>query len=1183
MSIITDAPRNIVEAYFGAQAADPDNHFRLAPGFLAKYRGRKPAFGFNGLGEFVFYRTYSRTQEDGSKETFLDTLIRVVEGTYEIQRRHCTRIHVPWDYGKAQASAQEMFELMWAFKFLPPGRGLWTMGTPFMWSRGSAALNNCGFVSTTDIGEDPSEPFTFLMDMSMLGVGVGFDTEGANKLEIHQPGGGIFKHTIADSREGWVDSVRCLIQSYTTHAGQGIPDFDPSEVRKANEPIRGFGGKASGPAILMELLEMLRGLLESRVYKRLSSVDIVDAMNFIGKCVVAGNVRRTAEIVFGDPDDDLYVNMKNPTRTLLPEDLPLWHSVTGRIYSREVAPGANSAEVWRAYPWDFNSTEALQLASSNCAPVQPIPPERLGPAIETFNAINGYRWASNNSIFARVGMNYDRVAASAGVNGEPGMLWLDTVRNYGRMADGRKEGIDRRVAGANPCFSGDMRLLTEHGHRSMREAWVAGGCKEYGKVREYGEIKQLHEVTQASFSETQSSLAVTAAKMLDRTLVHDVYGSQNIVNSNGVVPATQVYRTSLDADLFRVSFSDGSWIDATEQHSFITLRRQKSRVYADRLREERKRLKDLKPGDLVPTSQAEAFGTVHDPEFAEAAGWCIGDGSLSPKADGQVRAQLNCYETDIEHVLPTLQRDLFAVYEKYNTSSHQNPGYVGWDREQEHFEHREQIIGSSVLGRLLKHNGVVPGDKHRVPNTIWESNRQTVAAFLRGLASADGCAQPNESKKSISVRIGQSGGAGKRLLLECRLLLSQFGIASSVHKVKAKTTQLMNDGKGGKKLYPKKQPWTLIISGRKQVLAFLDQVGFIQPWKRQIADLWLANHPGSNNSDTGRYTKVVSVEYLGRGETFCLTEPGDHRVVVEGHEVGQCNEQSLESYELCCLCETFPAHHDSDLEYLRTLKYAYLYAKTVTLLPTHNARTNSVMQRNRRIGLSQSGIVQAFHKFGRRKVIKDFCDTGYEEICHWDEIYSDWLCCTKSIKKTSVKPSGTVSLVVGATPGIHHPEARSYWRRVRVSKASPLVAIYAAAGYHVEPDYKDADRTVIIKFAVADDRVPEQSEITIWEQMANAADYQAHWADNQVSCTVKFKPHERSSIKSVLEVFEERLKGISFLPLEDHNYPQAPYEKCTREEVDAYNAQLQPVDMSLYLYEEATGAKFCDGDTCSMT
>ena len=146
---------SITETYFGhIRHTNGDIQFKLDALFLSTYANKKPNFGFNGMGEFVFYRTYSRLKEDGTKESFLDTLRRVVEGCYEIQRRHCRKIHIPWDYDKAQASAQEMFQRMWEFKFLPPGRGMWMMGTKFMWERGSAALNNCFSGDTTFITRD---------------------------------------------------------------------------------------------------------------------------------------------------------------------------------------------------------------------------------------------------------------------------------------------------------------------------------------------------------------------------------------------------------------------------------------------------------------------------------------------------------------------------------------------------------------------------------------------------------------------------------------------------------------------------------------------------------------------------------------------------------------------------------------------------------------------------------------------------------------------------------------------------------------------------------------------------------------------------------------------------------------------------------------------------------------------
>ena len=103
------------------------------------------------------------------------------------------------------------------------------------------------------------------------------------------------------------------------------------------------------------------------------------------------------------------------------------------------------------------------------------------------------------------------------------------------------------------------------------------------------------------------------------------------------------------------------------------------------------------------------------------------------------------------------------------------------------------------------------------------------------------------------------------------------------------------------------------------------------------------------------------------------------------------------------------------------------------------------MLRNRRIGLSQSGIVEAFEKNGKR-IHFEWCDKGYQYVCELDTLYSSWLCIPESIKKTSVKPSGTVSLLPGVTPGIHYPHAEYYHRTIRLDKNSPLVDKLREAG-----------------------------------------------------------------------------------------------------------------------------------------
>lgn len=677
------------------RSAEEDNNkntgpFQLEDSFIERYAEKQPVWG--PLGYITYKRTYARPLESvplryqalaklhgiqESEEWWL-TVLRVVEGTYRIQQKHCYNLHLPWRASKAQASAQEMYRLIFEMKFLPPGRGLWMMGCDYVDRAGGAALNNCAYVSTAELSTAFSSPFVFLMDMSMLGVGVGGDTRGAGTVNIVEPLLGPV-HVVEDSREGWVDLIRRCLDAFVGK-DSWPEDIDYSAVRPSGAPIRGFGGTAAGHEPLAELVAGIRKILTPRIGYPIASEDIVDLFNMIGRCVVAGNVRRSAEIMFGNPDDKTFLELKDPSK----------------------------------------NGEALA----------------------------SHRWASNNSVFARVGQDYTVVAELTAKNGEPGYEWLDNARAYSRM--GRPaDNKDQAAMGGNPCL-----------------------------------------------------------------------------------------------------------------------------------------------------------------------------------------------------------------------------------------------------------------------------------------------------------------------------------------------------------------------------------------------------------------------------------------------------EQTLESYELCCLVESFPSRHESYDEYERTLKYAYLYAKTVTLVPTHDARTNAVMLRNRRIGTSMSGIVQAMQRHGRRKFF-DWCDSGYEYLQRLDDVYSKWLCVPKSIKITSVKPSGTTSLLPGVTPGIHFPHSQFYFRVIRFATGSPLVKALAAAGFRcvdLSPgsgEGTNEPNTTAVYFAVKEpffDRA--KSDVSIWEQLEIAAQMQQYWADNQVSVTITFKPEEAKDIKYALELYETRLKGVSFLPLTEHGYKHAPYQTITEEDYERYQATVRPLDLNQAVND--TLDRFCDGDSCQI-
>ena len=651
--------------------------FKLSEGFINKYKRKKPPFGFNGLGELVYMRTYSRIKEDGKNERWWETVQRVVEGTYSMQKQHIESHQLGWNAWQAQKSAQEMYDRIFTMKFLPPGRGLWAMGTAITEEKGLyAALNNCAFVSTKTIKEDYSKPFCFLMDASMLGVGVGFDCKGAGEIIVK----GVDKtrgqdYVIPDTREGWVESLKLLLESYFHN--QPDVTFDYSEIRLAGEPIKGFGGVSSGPEPLKEVHDDIRKVLEDNSGSPITTTTIVDIMNLIGKCVVAGNVRRTAEIVFGEADSEEYLDLKN---------------------------------------------------------------YKVNPHREQFG------WTSNNSVFAELGMDYTEVAKRIVDNGEPGFAWLDNMRHYSRMKNGGDDK-DHRAMGGNPCL-----------------------------------------------------------------------------------------------------------------------------------------------------------------------------------------------------------------------------------------------------------------------------------------------------------------------------------------------------------------------------------------------------------------------------------------------------EQTLESYELCCLVETFPDNHDDFEDYARTLKYAYLYAKTVTLGRTHWSDTNRVMLRNRRIGCSVSGVAQFITNRGLHE-LREWLEDGYDVIKSWDCMYSDWFAIPKSIKTTSVKPSGTVSLLAGATPGLHYPESRFYIRRVRLSVNSELVEPLKKANYKVEPAFGSEDSTLVVEIPVdVGEGIRTAAELSIWEQFSLAAFMQRHWADNQVSCTVTFDPEtEGNQIADVLNYYQYHLKGISLLPRHDYGaYKQMPYEAIDEKTYHFEVERLGKLSFGVIKNEEAEIDKFCNNDSCEI-
>jgi adenosylcobalamin-dependent ribonucleoside-triphosphate reductase len=556
-----------------------------------------------------------------------------------------------------------------------------------MEKRNSASLQNCAMVSTRDIDRnDPGALFAWVMDALMLGIGVGFDTLGQDKqMSIYAPTEPASIYEIPDTREGWVESVRLLVNSFLRQ-NQPIQEFNYDLIRPLGAPIKGFGGVASGPAPLIDLHTRIRNVIGSRAGEVLDSRAIVDIVNLIGTCVVSGNVRRSATLALGTPEDEGFINLKNP----------------------EVFPDRNSYD-----------------------------PEKPG-----------WAWMSNNSISATVGTKYEDYVDLIADNGEPGFIWLDVAREYGRLKDA-PDYKDSRIMGFNPCA-----------------------------------------------------------------------------------------------------------------------------------------------------------------------------------------------------------------------------------------------------------------------------------------------------------------------------------------------------------------------------------------------------------------------------------------------------EQPLESYELCTLVEVHLNRHESKEDFLKTLKFAYLYGKTVTLMPTHWQQTNGIMQRNRRIGTSLTGIASFADNSGL-PALREWMDEGYQKIRHYDHKYSEWLCVRESVRVTTVKPSGSVSLLSGATPGVHWgPGGEFYLRAIRFGNTDPMLHLFKAAGYKIEDDLVSAN-TSVVYFPVASGHKRAEKQVSLFEKIGLAATAQKYWSDNGVSVTLSFdKETEKQFVAPALNMYEGQLKAVSFLPMGNKTYPQQPYSEISREEYNAYVGTIGKIDWSA-IYDgkdnlDAESEKYCSTDACEI-
>lgn len=368
-----------------------------------------------------------------------------------------------------------------------------------------------------------------------------------------------------------------------------------------------------------------------------------------------------------------------------------------------------------------------------------------------------------------------------------------------------------------------------------------------------------------------------------------------------------------------------------------------------------------------------------------------------------------------------------------------------------------------------------------------------------------------------------------------------------------------------------------------------DFITMKQDKKKLYHHRWASNNSVAINSEFDNYQPIAdSILHNGEPGVVNLELSRNYGRIKDGYQAGidgevegtnPCGEISLANGEPCNLFEVFPfIAQKQGWDLKEAFKLAARYTKRVTFSPYDWEVSRKIINKNRRIGVSMSGIQDwILSTFGQRvvtgfktatdsetgKEIKDpvydpeiikTVDGLYQAVVDADKDYSQELNCNTSIKHTTVKPSGTVAKLAGVSEGMHFHYSGYLIQRIRFQETDPLLPALKDCGYRTEPDIY-TPHTICVEFPIkaanADsDNFASAGTVSIAEQFATQAFLQTYWSDNAVSCTITFQNDESDQIAPLLHQYRYAIKSTSLLPYYGGSLKQAPKEPISKEKYE---------------------------------
>jgi ribonucleoside-diphosphate reductase alpha chain len=291
-----------------------------------------------------------------------------------------------------------------------------------------------------------------------------------------------------------------------------------------------------------------------------------------------------------------------------------------------------------------------------------------------------------------------------------------------------------------------------------------------------------------------------------------------------------------------------------------------------------------------------------------------------------------------------------------------------------------------------------------------------------------------------------------------------------------------------------------------------------------------------------------------------------------------CGEIILRPNEFCNLTEVVISAEDTKEDLLEKVRLATIlgtWQSTLTNFKYLRKTWKDNCEEERLLGVSLTGIYGNKITSTAGKALEQLLTDMRLESVRVNDHEAKKLNINPSVSITCVKPSGTVSQLVGVSSGIHPWYSEYYIRSVRGSNNDPLTQFLKDSGIPNEPDVMKPDETTVFYFPQkAPKNATVTKDLTAIDHLEMWKIYRTYWTEHNPSVTVNV--HEDEWLRVGAWVFDnfDSIGGISFLPASEHTYKQAPYQEISKDEYEEWvkksPSTIQWEMLSIYETEDGT-------------